>query len=164
MFRQSRCSPAHRLNYIESAMGLFHLQIQALAMLFRTHLGEDGDSCSLVRWISELNRDKGTLWNGQRNLVKDFRSFLGFWEILADGYFMASLTTYSGFDTLAEFRKAIAEDADAADQLLNTIKKFAADLASFSLVYNLRQSPETERDRIYENHLLFLQHAMMLRN
>ena len=113
-------------------------------MLFRTHLGEDGDTCSLARWISELNRDKGTLWNGQRNLVKDFRSCLGFWEILADGYLMASLTTYSGFDTLAEFRKAIAEDTDAADQLLSTIKKLAADLASFRLVYNLRQSPETE--------------------
>ncbi len=77
---------------------------------------------------------------------------------------MASLTTYSGFDTLAKFRKAIAKDADTADQLLNTIKKLAMDLTSFHLVYNLRQSPETEQDWIYENHLLFLQHVMMLWN
>ena len=103
IFRQSRCSPERRLNYIEAAADLFHLEIQVLAMLFRTHLGDERDNCSLTRWILELNRDKNKLWNGKRNLVKDFRSCLDFWAIVVDGYLIATLASYSGFNNLNEF-------------------------------------------------------------
>src|SRR5438046_8223313 len=47
-------------------------------MLFQTHLGDEKDNCSMARWIIELNRDKNKLWNGKRNLVKDFQSCLTF--------------------------------------------------------------------------------------
>jgi len=83
---------------------LFHLEIQVLAMLFRTHLDDERDNCSLTQWILELNRDKNKLWNGKRNLVKDFQSCLDFWDIVIDGYLITILASYSGFNNLNEFR------------------------------------------------------------
>jgi Family of unknown function (DUF6589) len=165
VFRQSRCSPERRLHYIEAAAGLFHLEIQVLAMLFRTHLGDERDNCSLARWIIELNRDKNKLWNGQRNLVKDFRSCLGFWDIVVDGYLIAALASYSGFDSLAEFHKDLTENPNASIRLFDKIKAFAGDLATFGHVNNIRKTSSiAQRDQIYENHFLFLQHALTLRN
>lgn len=119
----------------------------------------------MARWISELKKDQGRLWNGQRNLVKDFRSCLGFWEILTDGYLIASLTTYAGFNTAAEFRDAFADNsAGASENLFNAIKNLARDLTTFSYVHHLRDKSETGRDTTYENHILFLQHALTMRN
>jgi len=165
MFRQSRCSPGRRLNYIEAATGLFHLEIQVLAMIFRTHLSDDHDNCSLARWIIELNRDKNKLWNGQRNLVKDFRSCLDFWDILVDGYLIATPASYVGFNSLTEFRKNLAEKSDVSIRLVDKIKAFAGDLAVFGRVNTIRKTnPVAQRDQTYENHFLFLQHALTLRN
>ena len=146
MFQQSR-SPENRLNYIEAAAGLFHLQIQVPAMLFRTHLGDEHDNCSLTRWIIKLNRDKNKPWNGQRNLIKDFRSCLKFWGIVVDGYLVATLVSYSGVNSLAEFRKDLVENSDASIRLFDKIKALVGDLTIFSCVDTIRKtSPIAERD------------------
>ena len=97
--------------------------------------------------------------------MKDFRSCLDFWEILTDGYLIASLTIYAGFDIMAEFRNAFVDNsARTSDQLLNAIKKLAQDLSTFRYVHDLRHTHETVCDMISENHILFLQHALTMRN
>jgi hypothetical protein len=87
-----------------------------------------------------------------------FRSCLGLWEILADGYSLASTpTTYAGFNTAAEFRNAFADNSvGTSENLLNAIKKLAQDLATFSYIYHLRDRSETGRYATYESHILFL--------
>ena len=144
---------------------MFHLEIQVLAMLFQTHLGDEKDNCSLAQWIIELNRDKNKLWNGKRNLVKDFWSCLDFWDIIVDGYLVASLATYAGFNSLAEFCKDLTENHGGSIRLFDNIKAFANDLGTFSCVNTIRKtSSVAERDQTYENHFLFLQHALTFRN
>jgi hypothetical protein len=44
-FRQRFCSPHSTLNYIETATGLFHLEMNVLVMIFRAHLGKQSDLC-----------------------------------------------------------------------------------------------------------------------
>ena len=105
------------------------------------------------------------MWNGQRNLVKDFRSCLDFWDIIINEYLITTLISYSGFNSLTEFRKDLIENSDASIRLFDKIHIFTNDLTIFDQINTIRKiSSTTERDQIYENHFLFLQHALTLQN
>ena len=91
--------------------------------------------------------------------MKDFRSCQRFWDFVLDGYILASVAKRCGFTTVAEFVSGMG-DTD----ITTAIETLANDLVRFSEVARARQKPDEERDREYENHLLLLQHGLVLRN
>ena len=159
VFRQSQCKPEERLRYVEATTGLFHTEMHALNMMFEAHLGKEGDIGSLSRWISEFGRDATTLWDGQRSNVKNFRASKSFWNIILDGHILASIADICGFKGVHD----MSEDLDSIRRqtLEDAIVRLASEIGQFSTVAKERRKPD--RDQIYENRLLFLQHGLFLR-
>jgi len=61
-FHQSE-NPEHApLRYIETGAGFFHLEMAILSLIFRSHLGEVKDLCSLEFWMSKLGKVWGNYW------------------------------------------------------------------------------------------------------
>jgi hypothetical protein len=71
--------------------------------------------------------------------LNDFRSCLDFWDIVVDGYLIATLLSYSGFNRRAEFRKDLTKNSDASIRLFDKINAFANDLATFGHVNTFRK-------------------------
>jgi hypothetical protein len=71
--------------------------MNVMMLMFRTHLGDVGDSCSLERWIADLGKNRNKLWNGSKEMVKDFRSCEDLFELVLDGYLIAALANACEF-------------------------------------------------------------------
>jgi phage gp37-like protein len=128
-------------------------------MLFQAHMGQSSDTASLAKWMGFFRSMKQVLWTGGKNPMKDFRSCQRFWDFVLDGYIVAAITARCGFTTIDNFIAGMNEA-----ELGTAIVALAKDLSSFSTVARMRQLPEDQRDWDHENHLLLLQHGLVLRN
>jgi len=158
--RQVECSTNKQLNYIESTSGLFHLEIAVLVMLFRSHAGSEKEHGGLYYWIKVLQRNRNTLWDGGRQLVKDFRACYELFGQILDGYIVGFIAERCGW-TAGEINPVLDKATDVEAQ----IATLAAELADFNETSTRRQQTNApSRDRLHENMFLFLQHGLILRN
>lgn len=161
-YRQSKASPEARLNYVESTAGLFHLQIQVLAMLFSTHLGEAKEAISIARWMEDLDRNSRNIWSSDKTNVKDFRACQDLFDTILDGFIEAFLVDYCGFDTVSELMSNLEQIG--SDRLASAVEKLADLLNDYSAVTRMRKLSPEHRDQQYENLVLFMQQGLVLRN
>src|SRR5579859_6557921 len=160
------------LSCIESATGLFHLEIAATELVFATHLGTPGDVCMLSTWIDELRQDVNRLWVNGKGTVKDFRTCFDFINTVLDAHLMAALAT----TLLSQFvpglrveERTFAKLQDVLPELLqtdliqNAIRQLAKFFSRFDRVGEKFRT-EPKRDLIHENVNLFIQHGLVLRN
>jgi hypothetical protein len=127
-------------------------------MLYRTHLGKDEDKFSLRRWMKLVSRNRQKLWDGGRELVKDFRSCLELFEIILDAHVLGAIASFCGINDTKDLAVRLSE----ADINLQ-IGALADYLIKFNIVHNNRRR-SSGRDKVHENLILFLQHALVLRN
>lgn len=159
----SESAPAHNLQCVEAATGLFHLMMAVLALLFKTHYGElDKDIASLVVWLDELDRDIPRMWNGQKSLVKDFRAAQDFFDTTLDAYIISAMARYyfPNQDHIEQFATALP--AFSEDKITQMINNLAKALSDFNKVGKMRS--REQRDPVHENVILFLQHGLIFRN
>jgi len=156
--RQVECSPNKQLNYIEATIGLFHLEIAVLVMLFRSHGGSEKDHGTIYYWIKTLQRNRNSLWDGGKQLVKDFRACYELFGQILDGYLVGFITERCGW-TAGEIKPVLDKATDVEAQ----IATLAAELVDFGQTSQRRQQTDA-RDRQHENMFLFLQHGLILRN
>ena len=163
---KSECTPKGlkgSLNYVDSVTGWFHLQMQILVLLYRTHLGESRDLCSLEHWITVLERNRNRLWDAQKDCVKNYRACEDLFETVLDGYIVGALTKSRGYTDTAEFLSSATKDKQP-ELLSDAIKALATHLASMNLPAMLQGKPKEERDRALESMTLFMQHGLTMRN
>lgn len=157
--RQVECSPEKRLNYIEATIGLFHMEMDVLVMLFRSHGGSDKEHGTLSYWIKRLKRNKNTLWDGRKHLVKDFRACFDLFNHIVDGYIVGFIAERCG-----SVNDGLAKAFDGTFDIQNKIAELAGQLVDFKQVDTYRKSAIAARDRLHENMILFLQQRLILRN
>src|SRR5436305_13511308 len=157
-YRQSECSSNKTLDYIESAAGLFHMQMAVLVMLFRVHFGCEAEPCSLSRWIKDRKRSQNKLWNHDRQLVKDFRRCQEFFDIVLDGYLLATMINYCNFESTEEMKHNFGK-VDV-EYMIDNLSDF---LVKFHIVHGNR-AQEHGQDRAHDNLILFMQQGLVLRN
>lgn len=136
---------------------MFHLQMAVLNLLFRAHMGHAHDIGSLERWFIVLKRDSNIFGTGQRRSVKNFRACNRLFNHVLDGHILALIATSVGAKSCAELCNTL-ESLDWPA----TLESLQSEFDKHDLVGNLRMSPE--RDVVYENGLLFLQHGLVYRN
>jgi len=133
----------------------------------------------LSTWIPVLEKDTSKLWDKSGGgSVKDFRTCFDFVETVLEGYVLAALTTelcghalmnenksnqrpLSIEHDLEEFIKThpIADEAAA-----KAVTDLAAGLTDFNFVDFLRSELAEERDYVWENVILYMQHGLILRS
>jgi hypothetical protein len=99
-------------------MGLFHMQMQLLTLLFRSHGCENKDQfspSSLFWWMKELRRD-GNMW--EKNKVKFFDPADALFNHVLDGHILAALANTLGVEDVdklegAGLRLAEGDEADS---------------------------------------------------
>jgi len=159
--RQALCSEGHRLNFVETSAGLFHLGIHALSVVFNTHYRDPEDPTSLCSWIKFLGRDTRKMWNDKRALVKQYHACKDLLDNLLTGYMMAWLTRHFHFGTPAEFLHHLPKlSAEALSDAVDNLKTILVD---YFVVSTHRSNPAEERDTVHENYILFMQHVMIIR-
>jgi hypothetical protein len=134
--------------------------IAVLVTLYRSHLGNDSEPISLSRWIRALGRPRYKLWNGTKQLVKDFHQSQELFDIVLDGYILANFAQRAGFGTVHELKNNFASLTDA--QIAQIIEDLSWDLIDVKKVYQHRI--HEEQDQANDNMLLYMQHGMVLRN
>lgn len=146
------------MNFIETAFGLLHLQMSVLQLLYRTHFGADKSQlCGLARWFEVLERNSNKLWDKGSGEVKSFNSALDFFEVVLDGCILAVLCNVCGYESVDDFGKNLG-----ACNLQMAINIIAQALIKFKVVHENRE--QQKQDTAHDNLILFLQHALMLRN
>jgi hypothetical protein len=155
---------SENFQFVETAAGLFHMQIAILALLFTTHMGTPSDISSLAKWIEVLGRDKNKMWDGQKSLVRDFRQALDYFDTILEGHILTALSKYCAPDVkdLEDF--AIRCNKLPAETLINGINDLAKSLADFSQIARERAQPREARDIANENIRLLMQHGLVFRN
>src|SRR5579859_3666714 len=160
-YRQSECSPESRLQWIDPITGLFHLGMNALMLLFRTHLSTSRtDSVSLDKWISVLNQSRGDLWSNDKENVDHWACDALFGTIV-DGYIMVELTRVCGFGKTEELLKGMKNRGVEMKAIIETL---ADKLTRFDSVDTERKKGDEQRDVPHENITLFLHHGLLMRN
>ena len=157
IFRQLSCSPKARLNYIEPAPGLLHMEMAVLLLFYRTILGAESDVCSLSRWIKELNRIETKLWDKTSANVKNFNAFMDFFNIVLDGCILAVFANACGAKSVQELSQRFSQ-IDIKERI-DAIAQF---LVRFDQVEKNRK--KNLQDSAHDNLVLFLQHGLTLRN
>lgn len=135
--------------------------MNVMMLMFRTHLGDVGDSCSLERWIADLGKNRNKLWNGSKEMVKDFRSCEDLFELVLDGYLVAALANACEFTDPDNLLLEVSKDPD---RISGAIKSLAKYFSQFNEVSRMQQSPPEARDRPFENINMFIQHRLVMRN
>lgn len=156
--RQTECSPHKRLNYIESGVGLFHMHIAVLVMLYRIHGGNVKEFGSLSYWMKVLDRNRHTLWDGHKELVKDFRKCQELFDNVLDGYILGLIAHLCGCESTDDLINILGGRNDIG----RIIEGISDRLIDFNRVNGQRTS--SKRDRKHENLTLFIQHGLVLRN
>lgn len=134
-------------------------------MLFDTHLGSASDESSISRWMADLRRDHRLIWSTDKTNVKDFRACLDLFDTILDGYILGNLAAECGAPSMTDFVTSLP---DIPPERLDTAVRTLSDrLCDYMLVHNLRsgaaEAPD-KRDTQHENHLLFMQQGLVMRN
>jgi len=163
-FRQGECSNHMKLEWIETAMGLFHLQMKILSHMFKIYYGKTSDKFSFTCFIDLLNQDVNKLWNRHDSQVKDFNTCLDLVDTVLNGCLISAITRFCNptSDTTAEFEANLGNMSQISLEL--AIKTLAKYLSNFNLVSEMRKIPDEMRNVGLENLLLFIQQGLMLRN
>jgi len=149
--------PRDHLDHFEPIAGMFHLQMAVLNLLFRFHMGNKSDPSSLAKWFVKLKRDSNIFGTGKRQTIRDFRACNQLFNHVLDGHVLAIVATKLGVTSCAELCKAL--------EVWNWRKAFdttEGQLTDLNYINNLRTSDE--RDLVYENATLFLQHGLIYRD
>ena len=158
------------LSCVESATGLFHLEIAMTELVFATHLGAPGDACMLHTWIDELRQDVNKMWVHGKSTVKDFRASFDFVNLVLDGYLLAALANALLSDSSAQERtvdnlEKVLPDLLQTDRIENNIRELAKFFSRMDRVgEKYRLQKDANRDLVNENVILFVQHVLVLRN
>jgi len=129
-------------------------------MLFRSHGGLEKEVGTLSYWIKLLQRNKNTLWDGRKQLVKDFRGCYELFGQIVDGYLLGFIAERCGWKE-GRLETAFEEHRDTLQQRITDLVE---DLSNFKDIHSRRQNHPSDRDLMYENMILFLQHGLILRN
>ncbi|KAF8475090.1 hypothetical protein BDZ91DRAFT_789320 [Kalaharituber pfeilii] len=156
MFQRQDDLLENRLSWIEPTVGLFHLQMTILKMILRTHMGSTREPGSLKRFIVLLGR------NRVEEKVKDFRACDQFMKVITDANILSACM--EKFNCTADFLKERLRQVNP----LPLMKELVEDVFGMGTVAALRVDPETgsarpkeQRDLVYENSMLLLQHALV---
>ena len=166
-FRQAECSEPYQLRYIVTAMGMFHLIMSAVALLFRKHFMKPEDVGSLSHWITYLGHDQRTLWNdSDATKVKDFNQCLDLIDTVLDGYILSAICEEfcKSPSNVDQLRAALPRISAA--QVKQKLSDLAAKFSTYGSIESVRPahgSDELERDPCYANYFLFMQHALTMR-
>jgi hypothetical protein len=168
VFRSSNNSFGKRLDFVESSAGLFHLRIHALSVVFNNHYGDNDTPTSLASWIKYLGRDNRKMWNEKQALVKQYHACCDLVDNLLSGYIIAWLTCRSELTSVPELARRLGSlspnpDSPDSDLLFAVVGELGDIMTDYFLVPSLRRSDDDERDRTYENAILFMQQAMVVR-
>ena len=151
---QSESSEEGRLGFIEAVTGLFHLQMTILTLLIRAHTGIENSGSSMKDWMQSIGR-KFTMFDWTKEMIIDFNRCHDFFRTLSEGYLLAAVGMELNVKSWVELCNA-ARTENWRDALGKVLKKYGD---AEDLVSNLRSKEENERDLVYENAVLFLQHA-----
>jgi hypothetical protein len=167
-FRSSNNSFGKRLDFVESSAGLFHLGMHALSVVFDNHYGDDDTPTSLVSWIKYLERDNRNMWNETQALVKQYHACCDLVDHLLSGYIIAWLTSRFDLTSVPDLARRLGRlspnpDSPDSDLLSAAVGELGNIMTDYFLVLTLRGRTEHERDRTYENAILFMQQAMVVR-
>jgi hypothetical protein len=149
-----------KLGYIEPVAGLFHLQMNVLTMIFRSHWGRVEDVTSLARWHKFLNRSSN-IYDSKKHKkgrVKDFRACSQLFSAVLEAHILAVVGTQLRVSSVHALCKALEEK-----NWHNTIRKLKKKYSDLTMVGQGRQEG-AERDVVHENAVLFLQHGLMYRD
>ena len=139
------------------------MHMHVLIMLFVSHFGTPDQKYSLSYWIELLDLDTRKLWDKTRTQVKDFRSCQTFFDSILDGHIIATFAEAMGCETYRQLLGEMSKpnsDITARAKITEVIMPF---IAHFNKVSFDWQYPEAQRDQEQENHILLLQHGLMLR-
>jgi hypothetical protein len=166
-FRSSNNSFGKRLDFVESSAGLFHLGIHALSVVFNNHYGGKDCPLSLSSWIRYLGRDNRKMWNEKQALVKQYHACRDLIDHLLSGYIIAWLTCRFESTSVADLAKRLAlgsanPESISPDALLTAMEDLSKLITNYFEVHHLRSASDDERDRTYENAILFMQQAMIV--
>ena len=131
-------------------------------MLFSTHLGEAKEAISIARWMEDLDRNSKNIWSSDKTNVKDFRACQDLFDTILDGFIVAFLVDYCGFDSVSELTSNLEQMG--SDHLASAVEKLADLLNDYSAVTKMRKLSPEYRDQQYENLILFMQQGLVLRN
>ena len=155
--RQDESIPRDHLDHFEPIAGLFHLQMAVLNLLFRVHMGDKSDLSSLAKWFIALKRDSNIIGTGKRQTIKDFRACNQLFNHVLGGHVLAIVAAQLGVGSCAELCKAL-ETRNWREAFEPTESR----LTDLYYIDELRTS--NERDVVYENAMLFLQHGLVYRD
>jgi hypothetical protein len=133
------------------------MQMAVLLLLFRSHLGNESDLCSLSRWIKELDRNGNKFWDKTDAQVKNFNACLDFFDIVLDGYILSAVASICDYNSLESFTRDFG-NIDLGDM----INRLAEVIVKFTIVDANRR--KGIGDSAHDNFLLFLQHGVIFRN
>jgi hypothetical protein len=167
-FRSSNNSFGKRLDFVESSAGLFRLGMHALSVVFNNHYGDNNSPISLASWIRYLGRDNRKMWNEKQALVKQYHSCRDLVDHLLSGYIVAWITNRFECTSVAELAERLASrpgnpESIGPDILSAAIEYLGQLITHYFEVHYLRRGDDDERDRTYENAILFMQQAMVVR-
>ncbi|KAI5781360.1 hypothetical protein DFH27DRAFT_616856 [Peziza echinospora] len=134
--RLEEVKPADSLQWVEPVIGLFHLQMNILKMLMTSHWGNGKEPASLNRFVMALGRNKS---GGVDESVKNFRASDRFFNDVLDGQIISKVMSKLNVESETELVERMCFDGEGG------------------------KIPVEERDLVYENGLLFLQHGMSYR-
>lgn len=155
--RQMESIPRDHLDHFEPMAGMFHLQMAVLNLLFHVHMGDSSDESSLAKWFITLKRDSNIFGTGKRRTIKDFRACNQLFNHVLDAHVLAIVATKLEVYSCAELCKALEQRNWQTE-----FKKTDAPVLDLNYIEGLRSSDE--RDRVYENAILFLQHGLIYRD
>jgi len=143
------------LEWAEATMGMFHLQLNVLAHIFKSHYGSETDRWSLSRMIKLLSYDANKFWNKTERLVKDFNRCFDFFNLVLDGCILAAVFRLCPIDIGSILQP---------ERLIAAVTDLSHELSDYSAVSSMRCREGQDRDVGEENLLLFVQEGLMLRH
>jgi hypothetical protein len=156
--RMRESIPRDHLDHFEAITGMFHLQMAVLNLLFYVHMGDKSDVNSMAKWFIVLKRDSNIYGTGKRRTIKDFRACHQLFNQVFDAHILALVATKLKVDSCADLGKAFETNR----HWRRAFDKKDDPLTDPNHIDELRNSGE--RDHVYENSMLFLQHGLVYRD
>ena len=111
-----------------------------------------------------LDLDSRKLWDKDRKMVKNFQACQYFFDAILDAHLTASVASTLGIrDRYPELLAFIRSDQFDAGTLSAHITVIAERIAQSTAIKRMRELPREYRDPEFENHLMFMQHGLILR-
>lgn len=155
---QSESSFQSQLNYTEAVAGLLHYQFSVLNLTWKAHRHGDDETGGLRFWMDSIHRSTSA-WNWDNAKIKCFRDCDAFFNHLLDAHILVAVGKEAGATTWNELKEVLSGEYKWRKAISAIGKKFGDPLA----VYKLRADNSGERDLVYENAILFLQHGLLYR-